>query len=166
MVSELVISTVLQASITGAGLVLAIYGIIIPVFGKIMHYRVNTLTNLIKQIKEKPAKDFLLKKESIEEAKNSLDYIDEMRKLPLYFRGAVILSFLGYIFSSLFCLLWFLDWNKSTMEQWIPWLFGVASVLFGYIGYRIIRDLIGLIKTKYENLLKKSADDIDKTKRR
>jgi len=66
-------TTLLQTSITGAGLILAVYGIIIPIFSKIVSYRIKSLTNLIKQIRDKPASEFLFKEESIGEAKDQAD---------------------------------------------------------------------------------------------
>lgn len=164
MVSETFISTILQASITGAGLILAVYGLIIPVFNKILNYRVSSLANFIKQIKEKPAKDFLFKEGSIEEVNENLRYIDEIRKLPSYFGKAVGLAFLGYLVSALLCLFWFLEWNKLTIEKWMPFVFGASCILFMFVGYRTIKDLIGLIKIKHENLLQKAAEEIDKKK--
>jgi len=157
-----VVTALLQASITGAGLILAVYGIIIPIFSKIVSYRITSLTNLIKQIRDKPASEFLFKEESIEEAKESLDYIDEIRKLPTYFNKAVIFSFLGYIATSLLCLFWLLDIYKTNIDSWISWVFGISTVLFGYVGYKTIKDLIGLVKIKHDNLLKEAAEKLDK----
>lgn len=157
-----IVTSLLQASITGAGLILAVYGIIIPIFSKIVSYRVTSLTNLIKQIRDKPASEFLFKEESIGEAKESLDYIDEIRKLPTYFNKVVIFSFLGYITTSLLCLLWLLEIYKVNIDSWISWVFGISTVLFGYVGYKTIKDLIGLVKIKHDNLLKEAAEKLDK----
>ena len=155
-------TTLLQTSITGAGLILAVYGIIIPIFSKIVGYRVTSLTNLINQIRDKPASEFLFKEESIGEAKESLDYIDEIRKLPTYFNKAVIFSFLGYIATSLLCLFWLLNIYKTNIDGWISWVFGISTVLFGYVGYKTIKDLIGLVKIKHDSLLKEAAEKLDK----
>lgn len=157
-----IVIALLQASITGAGLILAVYGIIIPIFSKIVRYRITSLTNLIKQIRDKPASEFLFKEESIEKAKESLDYIDEIRKLPTYFNKAVIFSFLGYIVTTLVCLFWLLNIYKTNIDSWIPWVFGISTVLFGYVGYKTIKDLIGLVKIKHDNLLKEAAENLDK----
>jgi len=164
MIETNLITALLQASITGAGLILAVYGIIIPIFNKIVRYRITSLTNVIQQIRDKPASEFLFKEESIEEAKESLDYIDEIRKLPTYFNRAVILSFLGYITTTLLCLFWLLDFYKENIDSWIPWVFGFSTVLFGYVGYKTIKDLIGLVKIKHDSLLKEAAEKLDKKK--
>jgi len=162
MLEPNIVTALLQSSITGAGLILAVYGIIIPVFSKIVRYRVTSLINLIKQIREKPASEFLFKEDSIGEAKESLDYIDEIRKLPTYFNKAVIFSFLGYIATTLLCFFWLLDIYKVNINGWISWIFGISTVLFGYVGYKTIKDLIGLVKIKHDNLLKEATEKLDK----
>lgn len=166
MLAESVVETLLQSSITGAGLILAVYGIIIPVFGKIIRFRMDSLKNLIKQLKEKPISEFLFREGSIEEAKESLNYIDEIRKLPTYFTTAVIFSFLGYIATTLLCLLWLLNSYKLNIDVWIPWIFGISSLLFAYVGYKTIKDLVGLIKVKHERLLKEIAQSFDNKRKK
>ena len=91
-----------------------------------------------------------------------MDYIDEIRKLPTYFNKAVIFSFLGYIVTTLVCLFWLLNIYKTNIDSWIPWVFGISTVLFGYVGYKTIKDLIGLVKIKHDNLLKEAAENLDK----
>lgn len=41
-------------------------------------------------------------------------------------------------------------------------IFGISTVLFGYVGYKTIKDLIGLVKIKHDNLLKEAAEKLDK----
>jgi len=52
------------------------------------------------------------------------------------------------------------------MERWIPWAFGVASILFAFVGGMTIRDIVGLIKDKHEKLLKDAVKEIDKETKR
>jgi len=59
-----------------------------------------------------------------------------------------------------------LDWEKEFMERWIPWAFGVASILFAFVGGMTIRDIVGLIKDKHEKLLKDAVKEIDKETKR
>lgn len=161
MLSENLVSTLLQASITGAGLILAVYGFIIPLFDKILKYRVDSLTKRIVDLKNKPARKFLLEEGSIDDMRNDLNYIESIRKLPSYFSGIVIVSFVLYLLTSLFCMWWFIDWQKEFMNNSIPWTFGIATVLFVLIGAMTIKDLIGFIKNKHETLLKEAVDSID-----
>lgn len=164
MITDNFVSTILQASITGAGLILAVYGLVIPIFSKILNYRIESLKKRIRDLKSKPAKDFLLGKNSIEEMRNDLTYIESMRNLPSYFSWMVIASFLLYVLGALFSTSWFLNYEKNFMEVWIPRTFVIASILFAIVGGMTIKDLIGLIKDKHEKLLKDTAEELDEEK--
>lgn len=98
MISETVMSALLSASITGAGLVLAVYALITPISDKIFKERAKKLVFLFEEFNKKSkitpdtsAKDFKLLKELRNE-------IRAVRNFPRYLGQGIVITF------GLFCV--------------------------------------------------------------
>lgn len=84
----------LQASITGAGLVLAVYALIIPLYKRIFGYRAEDVHETLRTFKEDALEaDTLISAEKLNELKAKLTTIEEQGKYPTYLSWGVGITF-------------------------------------------------------------------------
>ena len=156
MLTQDFVLTLLQASITGAGLVLAIYALIIPLYRKIFGYRAEEIYEEIQEFKETVREtDTRVSQEKLKELKDMLESIEERRGFPAYLSWMTVASFFLYIASTLISVWWVLDWNKDTMDSLLPNAFGIATILFLIIGIHSIKDISQTMKREFEDLKRK-----------
>lgn len=156
MLTETFVSSILQASITGAGLIFAIYAIIVPNISKIIENRLNSLNKLrvelemiFRESKKKKTTEI-----DIYKIREKIDSLESLKGKPFFFSGAALASFTLYLFTVLLCQGWFLDANilnytKFDFENWIPVTFGVATIIFGILGYQSIDTIIKIFDESF-----------------
>jgi len=145
------VSSILQASLTGAGLVLAVYTLIIPVSGKLFVKRAKELTNEINHVKNlsegiSTATTF----EELEELATSIKEIKEKGGMPQYLGIGIGLTFFGFIVSCLMSIWWNIGWYFDYMDDNLPNVFGLTIAMFLLIGIVTVKDIYETMKSQYQ----------------
>ena len=160
MLNENIVLGLLQASITGAGLVLTVYALLIPVARQIFQNRTSELKQFLehykkesKKLEEKISKG-KIPSQTTQEIKVYLYLIERKMGLPDYMRKGMLSCFIGYISSVLMSLLWLLDWYKPMMDAFLPWFFMMATFAFLLVGINAIIDIYLVFKKEYDDSLK------------
>jgi len=174
MMNESIVSALLQASITGAGLVLAIYALIVPIAGRIFQHKSEALQKSLDDLKqvtrpilehkgnEKPFRRVVISEKDAQSLENVAKQIKARISFPDYLRLGVGASFILYTASSLACLWWLMDWERVETAAWIPRLFGLSTFVFLVVGICAIRDIYYVLKKDFESFkqLKSSVEGI------
>ena len=167
MLSETFVSSVLTASITGAGLILAVYALITPISRRIFEKRIELL------YKKKQKFDKMKEKVSSESSdkdfkrlKTLASEIREIKAFPKYLGLGVIMVFTGYLFTFMICLFWVgaSSNTKSTYEPTILIFFFISTIGFFLVGIFAITDVHRAMKKEYEQL-KKGQEEVEKDRR-
>ena len=150
MLSETAVLSLLQASITGAGLVLAIYALIVPLTGKLFEYKAGFLRNSIKEFKQIAS---AVKAESTDELldhlKKKAEEIKERKRFPEYLSWGVGITFSTYIINVFMCLGYLVGYNREGSDA-LPMMFGLSTFIFLVIGLYSIRDIYRLMQREFE----------------
>jgi len=158
MLSQEFVLSLLQASITGAGLVLAIYTLIIPLSRSLFEHRVHTLLTYVEEFKKR-AEETKTDIKDTENLKNLIDKISETQKFPTYLGLGMAIAFFGYVVSALISVGWLIEWEKPTMDAWLAPTFIVSTVIFLIVGLNSINDIHGVMKREFERI-KQEVEDI------
>lgn len=148
MLSENIVLTILKASISGAGLILAVYALILPISSRLFGMRTEDLISDAKRLVEGVSSVSTI---------DELDVILESYKstyrnkgMPSYMGIGIGITFFGFIASSLMAHWWLIEYNKEYMETNLTNLFGFTIIMFGLIGILVIKDIHSILKAEYE----------------
>jgi len=156
MLLESQVLALLQASITGAGLVLTVYALIIPLSRKIFSYRAEELHEELRELKDRIREtDMRVSSKELKELKAVLESIGERRIFPTYLSWGAGLAFFGYATSTLMSFFWIIDLNKVAVDYWLPFTFFIATIFFLLLGLFSIQDINRTMKKEFENLKEK-----------
>ena len=184
MLEANLVYAMLGASITGATLVLILYTIAIPFSEKILLERAKEEKELIKKVlqlilkaqaknietarestsipeaKNLLEKEIVLSQEEIEECNIAIEKLKEHERIPLYLKtSSGYIIFVGYVASALMSLWWAIDYHKDFMDKYLPWAFGIATLVFLFTGIYLIQDVTKNISGEYQNILDKLKDN-------
>jgi uncharacterized membrane protein len=159
MLEESIVLTLLEASVTGAGLVLAVYALIIPLSNKMFRYRIKEISEEVEELKKEAEKtQTSISQDDIKKFRNLLDDIETRKDVPSYLSLWTGLSFLLFVLSALMSLLWIVDILKSGMDFWLPFTFFCSIILFLIVGLNGIRDINQTMKREFEQLKKEAKE--------
>jgi uncharacterized membrane protein len=148
--------TLLEASVTGAGLVLAVYALIVPLSNKIFGYRIKEISEEVEELKKEAKKtQTSISQDDIKKFRNLLDSIETRKDVPSYLSLWTGLSFLLFVLSAIMSLLWIADILWSVMDFWLPITFFFSIILFLIVGLSGISDINQTMKREFEELKKK-----------
>jgi hypothetical protein len=161
MPSETVVSTFLIASITGAGLVLAIYALITPISEKIFKERARKLDSLLEEFeKEKikitadsSSKDF---KKDFKNLKNLKNEIEQYKILPRYLSIGIFITFLLFMMEAIFDWVWFVEPTNGLFVE--GGFLIVAVISFLVIGVITIAEIAQTMAKEFEEIKKKQKE--------
>lgn len=158
MLNENIVSALLQASITGAGLVLAAYSLILPLTKKIFEERRERLLKYLDELKNSVKK---LGTESttdeVENIRKLSASIRQAQKFPKYLSSGMLAVFLGYLLSSFLSILWFVDIYRDQLDSCLPIIFGGTTLVFALVGFISIKDAYYSLKREFGAALTKSS---------
>ena len=137
--------TLLQASITGAGLTLTAYALIIPLSKRLFELRAKTSANLIKEFQTKVIESKSKIKDG-EDLKELIDKITETQDVPDYLRIGMMLTFLGYVVSTLLSYGVAFNWERPSSDTFLSFIFVLTTVLFLIVGLTAIIDIQKIMK--------------------
>ena len=159
MLTEAFACTILTASITGAGLVLAIYTLISPLSTKLFEDRIELLNEKKKRFDELKTKiSSESPKEEFEKLRELAREIREIKAFPRYLGEGVFLVFLGYIVTSILSTLWLSNPSDGTVEVFIPLLFFITTIGFFVVGFTAITDVYRTMRIEYEKIRSKKEE--------
>ena len=167
MLSQDFVLTLLQASITGAGLVLAVYALIIPLSRRIFGYRAEALYEELQELKERVREtDIHVSTDELSELKTLLESIEERQAFPTYLSWGAGTTFFFYVVSTFMGVWWVLEWQKPIMDSWLPVVFGFSTFLFLLVGLVSINDIRKIMKSEFEDLKEKIEEASSKAERK
>jgi hypothetical protein len=158
MLSETVVSTFLVASITGAGLVLAIYALITPLSEKIFRERARNLERLLEDFeKEKSKITADSSNKDFKHFNNLKDQINEINIFPRYLSYGISLTFILFMSSVLFDWAWLINTANQvpSNDYYVTLPFGLAIASFLMVGLLAIIDIFGTMRKEFEEIKKK-----------
>jgi len=164
MSAETLVSTIVTASITGAGLLIAIYALITPISSKILEKRVD----LLKKKKEKFDKikdriDSESSKDDIDKLKTLATEIKEIKTFPRYLGPLVAIDLVLFTMNVLFGSIWLL----SVVETQLYFLVGLFVVaVFGFLAVCVyaIQDVYSAMQGEFEDL-KKQKEAVEEARK-
>jgi len=163
MLDENLVLTLLQASITGAGLVLAVYALIIPLTRKFFSYRIEAMYTEIEEVRRKVGRGDFSEKDlspsnfstiNLDELRKNIDRIEQEREIPTYLSWGAGVIFFGYMTSTLMSYGWLVGWEKQSVDVYLPFAFVVSTILFLLMGLYAIKDINQTMKKEIEELKK------------
>jgi uncharacterized membrane protein (DUF485 family) len=161
LASETLLSTVVQIGVTGAGLVLAIYALIIPLSRKMFSRRARDLHDDIQKFKDKCENLTPQATKQLKQLQDLADSIKETRRFPRYLTIGVLLVFMLYIALALFgSFALFNPINNTPQSDFIiAILFILATVSFMFLGGLTIGDISWTMKKEYEEIKKQIEEE-------
>lgn len=157
MPSETVVSIFLVASITGAGLVLAIYALITPISQKIFKERANKLDSLLEEF-EKAKKEITAdsSKKDYDKLKNLGNEIKQYKFFPRYLGIGILLTFFFFMMEAI--LDWFELVQPTTQNFATGAFFIVGIISFLTIGTFTIIEILNMMLKEFEEVNKKQKE--------
>ncbi len=160
MIDSSIVIGFMEASITGAGLVLAAYALIIPMFHRVFE-ELNT------ELNDKLAK-FEEVKSNITPVSNNKEMkqltklrkdINYLKKMPVRLFFGVIITFVLYLGSVVIDALWLTVQNPdNTGGYYIVGIFMVASAAFFYVGIVSITTVYIPLQNEFKQITKKQEE--------
>src|SRR3989344_2863318 len=135
-------SAVLQASVTGAGLTFAIFGVIIPILKDLQSRQLQIKTDIVQQILQKSKTN----KIDSDEFRELLDKYDAVE--PTFFSTSLILStFILYGLAALLSIGYLIS-PSIPLTDLAPLFFAIAMALFMVLGISALRTILDIISSK------------------
>jgi uncharacterized membrane protein (DUF106 family) len=163
MLGENLVLTLLEACVTGAGLVIAIYALIAPISSKIFERRLETLKKRLKQFEDVKAQTTPEKASKDAKTLKTLgDEIKEMKTFPSYLGPLVFMDFALFAITAINSSLWFVGRREETQVYPILGFFIASMTLFVVVGTGAIIDVYSSMKREFEQL-KKEKEEVEET---
>lgn len=165
MLSETLISVVLEASVTGAGLILAIYTLVTPLLDKIIKVRKELIAE------KKQRFDNLAEKIKTERSDVNLRQVNtlykelkDLRSFPNYLGSGVFVVFLLYTLTLSLAISWFFQpLPKSPItELLLLFAFGGANGGFFVVGIYTIAEVARTMNHEWKKL-EKEKEEVEKS---
>ena len=161
MLVETTVSTILQSSITGAGLVLAVYTLISPLSRRIFKERAKLLHQKIEEFKKQ--RDKIKLESSDKEIQNLRKLKKEIKGIkifPRYMGIGMALTFALYMFSVIAAIGWFTNPSAHTPYQELSIIasFALANILFLIFGLFTMGEVFVTMKQEFEEIKKKQEE--------
>jgi hypothetical protein len=160
MLSETVVSTFLTASITGAGLVLAIYALVTPISERIFRERVRKLDLLLAKFETEKSK--ITADASNKDFKNLKSMGDEIKQykiFPRYLSLGILATFTLFIMEALLDWGWFVQpMNREGGNVLMGLFFMIAIVVFLLVGSITIIEISSTMRKEFEEIKKKQKE--------
>ena len=146
----------MEASVTGAGLILAVYALIIPMFHRIFEELNTELSDTSLEFEKLKIK--ITPESSTKEMKqlNELrSNIKALKKTPYYLFLGVVITFLLYFISTLYDVFWFTAISPESTGYVMSGIFISATAGFFYVGVVAIYIVYIPMKNEFERITKR-----------
>ena len=153
MLNDSLVLALLQASITGAGLVLAVYALIIPLSRRFFGYRAEEISEELQELKARIHEtNTRISADELIELKAILQKIEIRQTFPTYLSWGAGITFFGYMASTLMSFFWLTDKYRLEVENWLPFTFVISNIIFLILGILSIKDISQTMKREFEEL--------------
>jgi hypothetical protein len=164
MLSQDVVLAFLEASISGAGLVLTVYALIIPFSKRLFE---STLKDFLEQLTSSISSlDKMLSGKLDSQAKvKARAYMSkwlESWNFPTYLRFGVGATFFGYTVTTLISIAWVMSWKQPLMDSVLPFFFTASTIVFLFVGLISIKDIHKIMRQDYYELINSLKETEDK----
>jgi uncharacterized membrane protein len=153
MLSETVVSALLEASVTGAGLVLAVYALVTPISGKIFRERARRLKRLLGEFEEE--KNKITPDRDLKRLKELQKQTKQLRVFPSYWGIGMLLTFILFMVSLLFSYVWLTNTDtiaRANFELSIVVTFELAWIALLVIGISTIVEIYLTMRKEFEEI--------------
>ena len=162
-ISEILLSTILTASIAGAGLIIAILTLVAQLRNRIFERRLATAQE--KRTEFDNTKKGITPEESYkgaEQLKTIGSEIRSMKALPTYLTNWVKLVLAGFFITAFFSLFWLTNAVENQgAEIVLILLFGLSTFGFFVVVVSATKDVQELMKEEFEELKKRQKEASD-----
>lgn len=160
VLSETLVSAWLEASITGAGLVLAIYALVTPIFKRIFKNRAKRRTVLFEEFENKRK---IVKPDSDKDFERMTRLRKEIRQIgafPKYLSIGTAIAFLSFIVSIFSDSYWLLNPNSNPQSELILFfIFSLGILSFAIVGILTTSEILLMMKDEFEDIKKKEEEE-------
>ena len=159
MLSQDFVLALLQASITGAGLVLAIYTLILPLSRRFLEERARMTLESLEKLKQKVGEIEIETPIDTKKLEALVNEFQTRQTYPSYLSLGIAVTFFGYIASALMSVGWILSEDRASTfyDQWLSFVFVGSTFLFLIIGLLSINDISQTMKKEFEKSKKEIA---------
>jgi len=161
VLSETVVSAFLEVSITGAGLVLAVYALVTPISEKIFQKRAISLKSLIEEFeKEKNKITVDASTKDFKHLNELRSQIKSIRVFPRYLGVGVVATFSFFMLCALFSALWSMNviYRSDTIEAYIIGNFFAALFILLSVGISTIIEIFDIMRKEFEDIKAKQRE--------
>ena len=160
MLDESVVIGLMEASMVGAGLILAMYALIVPIARRIFETMVTDYNCKVKEfeeLKNKISTDS--KTEELKKLKSLIKEMKDLRGFPDYLGKFAVFTFIVYIAQIIIDLVWLVSISPSAALGFSSWvLFAVATVFFFLVGGSAIGTIYSIMKKEFDEITKKQKE--------
>ncbi len=149
----------MEASIVGAGLILAMYALIVPMTHRIFEENIKDLNAKIKKFEELKSKITPESKDREITALSDLrSEIGSMQQFPSYLGRGAVLTFFLYILTIFVDLLLFLTPPSTILGFLVFTFFTLATFAFLVVGGGAIITIYNIVKRDFDEITKKQKE--------
>jgi hypothetical protein len=166
MLGENIVLVLLESSVAGAGLIIAIYALIAPLSRKIFEGRLEMAKGRLKQFEDIKAQTTPEEVAKYTKAlKTVAGQIKELKTFPSYLGPLVLIDFALFAVTALLCSLWFTG-TREEMQVYVILAFFIASLfLFASVGIGAIIEVYRWLTLEFEQL-KKEREETEEIKKK
>lgn len=148
------VQSILQTSLGGAGLLLAIYTFIVPITRTFFSHRINEYKNnrkeLIDTINDSTPGETL---DNLDNLGTMRDKLIKQSKLPRWINKRIIWAFSGYILCSLLSIIITTLHYHGILDIILIIIFLISTLIFFWIGYNCLDYIIIFLNMDYKTII-------------
>jgi F0F1-type ATP synthase membrane subunit b/b' len=163
MLTETAVSAILQASITGAGLVLAVYALMTPILSNILDTRGKLLRNKREEFdKLKAELDSEDPSRKVKQLEALHEEINLLKAFPKYLGWGILVVFILYFISVVYSFTWLTGQRGDPNELFLIITFTLANLGFLVVGGYNIGEVARAMREEWKTL-EKAKKEAEKT---
>lgn len=154
LLNKEIIYSILEAGITGAGLIFVIYTFILPITKSFFKPRVEEYRkSREKYLREYHKYDPIKIIEDVDAFNESINKLRELSRKPRWIDKKIIFAFFGYISSSILSIVIIVFNYHGILDLLLLILFVFSSCIFLKVGISTIREMIKYLTNEYANYI-------------
>jgi len=165
VLSQVFVLAIFQASLVGAGLVFAVYALVISIMNRMFRLRLDTVTASLGEWLTASKRFDISTNRGLNEMERSLD--DTARKIagefryPLHLIVGFLTTFIGYIVVTFMCVQWLVSPTPTQyVDELIAPIFVVTTFVFLLVGLLSLLDTYYITRRQFEKMMDKVADNL------
>ena len=158
MLSETLVIGFMEASIAGAGLIIAIYALLIPISKRIFKENIEDLNSKITEYKKLKTKIISESDDKEVQLKILIGEIKAKRKFPFYLGIGAAFTLFFYTTSIYFDTLWLITPSPHPVgfDNLLLFLFIAGTSFFMAVGFDVVGNIYRSMKKEFDDISKKT----------